>query len=103
VLNADLLLGGYERTVNSSGNPLSGLPGWCGPNPSPYQQAIANLTPYAGQTVQFRWRIGTDGSVSRPGWDVDAVVVQSCSSAGIFSDGFEVGSIASWAGAFGAL
>ncbi|MCZ7652465.1 MAG: immune inhibitor A [Thermoanaerobaculia bacterium] len=103
VPNADLLLGGYERTIRTSTNPLGGLPGWCGPNPSPYQQTIADLSAYAGQSVQLRWRIGTDGSVSRPGWDVDAVVVQACTSAGIFSDGFEVGSAASWSGAYGAL
>ena len=28
--------------------------------------------------MQFRWRLGTNNSISRPGWDVDDVVVQSC-------------------------
>jgi hypothetical protein len=28
--------------------------------------------------VQFRWRLGTDVSISQPGWDLDDVVVQSC-------------------------
>ncbi|MFZ2488168.1 MAG: hypothetical protein WAZ19_08585, partial [Anaerolineae bacterium] len=32
----------------------------------------------AGQTVQFRFRIGSDSSVSDTGWDVDDVMVQSC-------------------------
>ncbi|MCZ7651065.1 MAG: S8 family serine peptidase [Thermoanaerobaculia bacterium] len=96
VPNADLLLGGYERTIRTSTNPLGGLPGWCGPNPSPYQQTIADLSAYAGQSVQLRWRIGTDGSVSRPGWDVDAVVVQACTFDLIFSDGFEGGSTLNW-------
>ncbi|MCL4838928.1 MAG: hypothetical protein KJ058_13290, partial [Thermoanaerobaculia bacterium] len=56
----------------------------------------ADLSAYAGQSVQLRWRIGTDGSVSRPGWDVDAVVVQACTFDNIFSDGFEGGSTLNW-------
>jgi hypothetical protein len=79
VPNSALLVGGYTGTVSSSwSNPLGGLQGWCGPNPAPYGQTIADVSSYAGQTVQFRMRIGTDSSVSRPGWDVDDVMVQSC-------------------------
>jgi hypothetical protein len=76
VPNADLLVGGYDRTINASANPLGGLPGWCGV--TTYMNTIADLSAYAGQTVQFRMRLGSDSSVSRPGWDVDAVLVQSC-------------------------
>ncbi|MFO7683161.1 MAG: hypothetical protein R6X34_24265, partial [Chloroflexota bacterium] len=78
VLNDKLLVGGYERTINTGSNPLGGLPGWCGSDPQAYFQTIADVSSYAGQTVQFRMRIGTDSSVSRPGWDVDNVTVQSC-------------------------
>ncbi len=79
VPNTDLLVGGYTGPISANfSNPLAGLEAWCGPNPSPYQQVIADLSAYAGQTVQFRMRIGTDTSVSRPGWDVDNVTVQSC-------------------------
>jgi hypothetical protein len=85
VPNANLLVGGYTGTVsNSWSNPLGGLQGWCGPNPAPYGQTIADMSAYAGQTVQFRWRIGTDSSVTRPGWDVDDVTVQSCQMACIW-------------------
>jgi len=45
--------------------------------------------------VQFRWRIGSDSSVGRAGWDVDDVMVQSC-LAGLFADGFESGDLAQW-------
>ena len=100
VPNSDLLVGGYTGAISSSfSNPLGGLQGWCGPNPAPYQQTIADLSAYQGQTVQLRWRIGTDSSVSRPGWDVDEVVVQSCAfgpSALIFADGFESGTTDAW-------
>jgi hypothetical protein len=82
VPNANLLVGGYTGAVSTGfSNPLAGLQAWCGPNPSPYQQTIADLSAYAGQTVQFRMRIGTDTSVNRPGWDVDDVMVQSCRTA----------------------
>ena len=33
---------------------------------------------YAGQTAQFRFRLGSDSSVSDVGWDIDDVTVQSC-------------------------
>jgi hypothetical protein len=79
VLPADILVGGYTGAVSGSySNPLAGMQAWCGPNPAPYQQTIADLSAYAGQTVQVRMRLGTDTSVSRPGWDVDDVMVQSC-------------------------
>ena len=78
VPNASLLVGPYRSgTVSGSfGNPLAGLNAWCGG--SSYMQTIADLSAYAGQTVQFRMRIGTDSSVSATGWDVDNVMVQSC-------------------------
>ena len=47
-------------------------------NPQAYLNSIADVSAYAGQTVQFRFRLGTDASVSRPGWNIDDVAVQSC-------------------------
>jgi hypothetical protein len=79
VPNANLLVGSYTGAVSGSfGNPLAGLNAWCGPTTQPYIQTIADVSAYAGQTVQFRMRIGTDSSVGRTGWDVDDVMVQSC-------------------------
>ena len=79
VPNANLLVGGYTGPISTSfSNPLAGLQAWCSPSTTTYRQTIADVSAYAGQTVQFRWRIGTDSSVSRPGWDVDDVLVQSC-------------------------
>ncbi len=78
VPNANLLTDPYNGTVNSSGNPLSGLQAWCG-DPQPYLNSIVDVSSYAGQTVQFRFRLGSDASVGRPdGWNIDDVVVQSC-------------------------
>ena len=64
-------------TVSSTfGNPLAGLQAWCGT--TTYINTIADVSAYAGQTAQFRMRLGSDNSVSNPGWDIDDVTVQSC-------------------------
>ena len=79
VANANLLAGAYTGAVSSSfSNPLAGLQAWCGG--SAYTNVIADVSSYAGQTVQFRLRLGSDTSVSDTGWDVDDVTVQSCES-----------------------
>ncbi len=44
----------------------------------PWKKAVVDVDAYAGQTAQFRFRLGSDSSVSREGWYVDDVVVQSC-------------------------
>jgi hypothetical protein len=72
-----LLTDPYDGTVNTSGNPLSGLQGWCG-DPDPWIESVGNLDAYAGQTAQFRFRLGTDSSVGHDGWELDSVIVQSC-------------------------
>jgi hypothetical protein len=79
VPDVDFLSGGYTGTISSSfGNPLGGRLAWCSAATSTYRLSIADIRAYAGQTVQFRWRIGTDNSTSRPGWDLDDVRVQGC-------------------------
>ncbi|MCZ7651068.1 MAG: immune inhibitor A [Thermoanaerobaculia bacterium] len=98
-----LLTDPYDGPVSTGySNPLAGLAAWCG-DPQDWLNSIVDVDAYAGQTVQFRFRLGSDTIASREGWYIDDVKVQACSTAGIFSDGFEVGSIASWAGAYGAL
>jgi len=96
VANANLLVGPYRGAVSGSfSNPLAGLSAWCGT--TTYMQTIADISSFAGQTAQFRMRLGSDNSVSAPGWDVDDVVVQSCSTlTGLFSDGFESGNTLLW-------
>jgi hypothetical protein len=81
VPNANLLVGPYTGAISSSfSNPLAGLQAWCGATSQPYIQTIADVSAYAGQSAQFRMRIGSDSSVARTGWDVDDVMVQSCTS-----------------------
>ena len=99
VPNANLLVGPYRGAVSASfANPLAGLQAWCGT--TAYIQTIADISAYAGQTALFRMRLGSDNSASNPGWDVDDVVVQSCSTlTGLFSDGFESGDMSLWSAA----
>ena len=76
---ASILAGPYTGTIATGfSNPLAGLNGWC--NGSAYFQTIADVSSYAGQSAQFRMRIGTDSSVAGAGWDVDDVAVQGCTT-----------------------
>ena len=89
----------YDGPVSSSfSNPLAGLDAWCG-DPQDWLKSVVDLDAYAGQTARFRFRIGTDSSVSREGWYVDDVYVQSCEGGAPslpFADGLESGDTTAW-------
>jgi subtilase family serine protease len=83
--------GGYISTLSSSfGNPLAGRSAWTG-NSGGFITTLVNLPPAAaGQTVQFRWRCGSDSSIGYTGWYVDTVSVSSsvqscCATAPVFT------------------
>jgi len=82
----------YDDTFRNSTNPLSnqGLEGWCG-DPQDWTRSVVDLDDYAGQTVQFRFRLGSDASIGRTaGWKIDDIKVQSCLKPDlIFMNGFE--------------
>ncbi len=80
---------------------LGGLDGWCadlGAAATVWMRSVADIDAYAGQTVHFRFRLGTDSSVGREGWYIDDVKVQSCVAGDppIFTDGFESGDFTAW-------
>lgn len=83
--------------TSGSSSPLAGRPGWCG-DPRPWMRFVADLDSYAGSTVQFRFRLGTDVAVSHPGWDIDDVRIQSCVAGEppFFADDFESGDTTAW-------
>ncbi len=86
----------YTGIVSSGfSNPLAGLNAWCGA-PGTWLRAVTSLDAFAGQTVYFRLRLGSDSSVSREGWYIDDVAVQSCVTDGLFNDGFETGDYLRW-------
>ena len=66
--------GGYSGTIGS-GNALGARSAWTGTNAA-FSTVLVNLpVAVVGQNVQFRWRCGTDSSISRAGWWVDSIAV----------------------------
>ena len=65
---------GYSQTISTLyGNPLSGRQAWSG-NSGTFITTTVNLPPgAAGQSVQLRWRFGSDNSVGTVGWYVDTI------------------------------
>ncbi len=96
---AQMMTDPYDGAIDGGfSNPLIGFDAWCG-DPQAWLRSVVDLDAYAGQTVQFRFRLGTDSSVSHPGWDIDDVWVQSCvpgASGLIFADDFETGTTGEW-------
>jgi hypothetical protein len=98
LLNAVMLTDPYDGTVSTCcSNPLQTLNAWCG-QPQDWLRAVVDVSAYAGQTVQFRFRLGTDSSVGYEGWTIDDVKVQSCVAGEVplFADGFESGDTSAW-------
>jgi hypothetical protein len=81
--DANIQQGGYNGTITvfqgcvTAGTPPpfpAGKRVWTG-SMTTYAQVRVNLVPYAGNTIKFRFRLGTDCSVSNTGWNVDDVEV----------------------------
>jgi hypothetical protein len=74
-------IAGYNRrfrTTAGQGNPFTGpMPGIACYSAvvSAWTQETLDLSPYAGQDVQVRFRFGSDGAAHREGWYVDDVSV----------------------------
>lgn len=67
----------YNGTLNTSDNPLAGdREVWCGTQP--WQRTEVELWGWEGQTLNFRFRLGTNGTVRREGWYIDDVQVRGC-------------------------
>jgi len=88
--------GAYDGVISDQyNNPLAGIEAWCSSTARPYTDGpvLIDLTSYAGQSVQLRFRLGSDESVSHEGWYVDDISVTSCVGDtpidAIFADGFE--------------
>ena len=72
--------GGYVRAISTSrSNPLGGRQAWTG-NSGGFITSVVNLpAAAAGQTIQLKWRCGTDNSTASVGWYVDTVSLQDSS------------------------
>ena len=73
--------GGYNGVLNTGfGNPLPGRQAWTG-NSGGYVTTTVNLpAAVLGQTIQLRWRRGSDNSVGVTGWSVDTISLASGST-----------------------
>lgn len=73
---------GYGGTLSASwGNPLGGRQAFVGES-NGYISSRLNLLSLAGQSVRFRFRIGTDISVWDYGWFIDDLRIYTCSAGG---------------------
>jgi len=67
----------YSGTVsNCCNNPLQGLQAWC--NTQDWVESVVNLSGFEGESLNFRFRLGTDSTVAAGLWHIDDVIVQSC-------------------------
>ncbi|WP_223788264.1 fibronectin type III domain-containing protein [Marinicella meishanensis] len=93
--NTKMLTDPYNGLVTSNpANAITGMEAWCADDAVPASGdqevvAVVDLDAYAGQTAQFRFRLGTDSAVGDEGWYIDDVSVQGCINDVIFKDGFE--------------
>ncbi|HEY1014004.1 MAG TPA: hypothetical protein VGE07_14930, partial [Herpetosiphonaceae bacterium] len=70
---------GYGGTMETGENPLGGRQGFVD-HSNGYGASRANLSDLAGQSVRFRFRIGTDSQVDDYGWFIDDVQIYSCAT-----------------------
>ena len=70
--------------INSGSNPLGGRPAFVGPSHG-YRTTVVPVGGLAGQSVRFRFRIGTDSSTQDFGWWMDDFAIGSCGAPGTYS------------------
>ena len=73
---ASWIANGYNRKIDTGySNPLAGRWAWSGTNGG-FATTTVSLPPAsAGQTIQLRWRAGTDNGNGGPGWWVDSISI----------------------------
>jgi len=90
---------GYNGTVATNpNNPLSARPAFVRVSsgyPSMINCTVSLGTTYANQTVQVRFRIGTDDAAGAPGWRVDNLTLSGATNTPFLALGAEGGAIAS--------
>jgi len=78
VANSYLLTNPYNGLIKSGVfNPLANRQAWCfGTNE--WVRTVVQLSAYKGETVQFRFRLGTGTVGAAEGWYIDDVLLQTC-------------------------
>lgn len=98
------LLGGYPTTWRGNTNACgfaAASPCFGGRNLT-WTRHRADLSPWAGHTVEIRWIFSTDVFVTEEGWYLDDIAVThvqlpgSCTASTLFDDDFESGNLNRW-------
>lgn len=91
VTDADILVRDHDGQVSADYNsPIGGQPAWCGDPRAFWERYSVDLAPWAGDSVRFRFRFGSDSSVDQYGWHVDSVEVLACNPEAVHRDRFEL-------------
>ena len=68
--------GGYTHTISTNfTNPLGGRRAWSGNSGGFISTVVALPAAASAQTIQLRWRCGTDNATSGNGWAIDDVAI----------------------------
>lgn len=78
IAGGTFISGGYTTLLNPSTNPLANRFAWSGATQNSFITSSVKLPESTlGQTVQFRWRLGTNNSFAIDGWWIDSVVLKN--------------------------
>ena len=73
-----LLTNAYNGTVKTGVfNPIGGKDAWCY-GTDEWVRTVVDLSQYKGETVQFRFRLGSGLTGAAEGWYIDDVMLQTC-------------------------
>jgi hypothetical protein len=76
-LGSYITVNGYTGTVSSNyQNPLGGQEAWTG-DLTTWTEVTVDLSSFTGQSVNIRWRLGSDRLVGAAGWYIDDVRIAS--------------------------
>ena len=76
-LGAYITANGYTGSLSTAyENPLGGRMAWTG-NLVTWTEVTVDLSSFAGQSVNIRWRLGCDSSLGADGWYIDNVRIAS--------------------------
>jgi subtilisin-like proprotein convertase family protein len=74
-LGPAITVGPYDRSLGGT-NPIAGRDAWTG-SYAEWRQVVVDLTPWAGETAQFRWRLTCDAATARTGWWIDDILLHT--------------------------
>ncbi len=90
VFGVYFLANGYNGQLQITDNVLSEYFAWVNHQPE-WTESVVDLSPFINaQTLQFRFRLGTDISIGTEGWYIDDFAIKSCFELDqIYTDGFD--------------